>query len=1259
MRKIKLKGQNMKQSNLFFKFHMIIVQLILLVFVSSAQINNSEIGFTFLKNYNPKEYKAHGQNFDIVQDDRGIIYVANFSGLLEYDGIEWRIISTQYNSKVTSLAKDKSGRIYVGARGEFGFVDTDSLSLPIFKSLSINLSKSETEFSDIIKIIPYSNGIYFISENRIFNYTNNKLTSWHIKQPLVTAFLLDDILICNVKDAGLKSFIDGKLTKLSGSENLLPSLEFASLIKLQNSITLYATTNQGLYQLKDGQIIPLQTEMDDFFIKNRISCVQETDNEALAIGTARGGIVILNKDFSLRQIINENSGLQNELVKSIYFDKENNIWAALNNGISIIEISSPFTFFDERSGIKGGVTAFNRFNNKLYVATYQGLFVFDNSAKYFHQLKGFDNACWSLVLGENSLLAATTSGIFEITEKGINKIYSEFNLSLYKSLIDSNRIFASTLKGVIEFELINGKWINKGNLKGINEEINKAIEFEEGIVFLETSSKGIIRYNLSDNSFIRYDISNGLPSNLGNRIYAFSSDLYISSESGLMKYDKQTKTFKPNPIFKDSSVNLWFSLMYENKSTGDLWLADGDGTSISLAKNQNNIYTQIKTPFLPISDVVIWSCLSEGNGITWFGGPEGIIRFDDKLDYNYKNDFQALIRRVTVNDDNIIYGGGIKILESTGSVNLPYNTNTIRFDYGSGSFKTRGNNLYSVYLEGFDETWSIWTKSTQKEFTNLPEGDYIFSVKAKNIYGHESNITQYYFTVMTPWFKTIWAYIFYLICAGTFVIGLIRFRSRQLEKEKEALQKLVEQRTSEIIKQKEEIEEKSLELADKNDELEKINVIVKSINSEIHFSNLLNSILEKITVVKGIDKASALVFDKNSNAYKFKASFGWNYESIKENSFTQTEAEEKYLKYTEEVYEDLFFTSNYRARTVNNKFDQIESPKSLLVLLVKVEKKVEGFLILENTHRNDAFKIKDISFLKNIKEHIISAFIKTKILEDLQVTLNNLKNAQTQLVQAEKLASLGQLTAGIAHEIKNPLNFVNNFAELSKDLVSEIEVEIERLHESIDSKTKDYLMEILGDLKHNNLKINEHGKRADSIIRGMLLHSRGKSGEKQLTDINALLAEYVNLGFHGMRAQDSTFNIKIETDYDLSLEQIKVVPQDISRVFLNMVNNSCYSTHEKKKKLRDAYSPVLSVKTKNYDSYIEIRIRDNGEGIPKHVVDKIFNPFFTTKPTGAGTGLGLSLSYDIVVQQHKGEVKVDTVIGEFAEFIITLPKNQS
>ncbi|HRI48042.1 MAG TPA: ATP-binding protein, partial [Ignavibacteriaceae bacterium] len=613
------------------------------------------------------------------------------------------------------------------------------------------------------------------------------------------------------------------------------------------------------------------------------------------------------------------------------------------------------------------------------------------------------------------------------------------------------------------------------------------------------------------------------------------------------------------------------------------------------------------------------------------------------------------IRKLILNEEELIYGGGS--IDSKTVFKFPHNTNSVRITYSSGSFNTRSSNHYKIFLKGLDEVWSGWSKSAQKEYTNLPEGEYTFLVKAKNIYGHESSVTEFSFVITTPWYKTIWAYIFYLISSFGLVIGLVKLRSRQLEKEKEELQKIVEQRTSEIIKQKEEIEEKSNELSDKNEELEKINVIVKSINSEINFSNLLNSILEKITVIKGIDKASALVYDKNSDSYKFKASFGWNFDILSNNSFSLEQAEEKYLKFNQEVFEDLFLSDNYRPRQSDCELDKLEVPKSILVLLVKVEKKVEGFLILENLHRNEAFKLKDISFLKNIKEHIISAFIKTKILEDLQVTLNNLKDAQTQLIQAEKLASLGQLTAGIAHEIKNPLNFVNNFAELSKDLVLEVEEELDRIGDSIDPKSKDYILEVLGDLKTNNQKINEHGKRADSIIRGMLLHSRGKSGEKQKTDLNALLLEYVNLGFHGMRAQDSSFNIKIESDYDQTIGQISVVPQDLSRVFLNMVNNSCYSTHEKKKRLKDAYSPVLSVSTKNLGSTVEVKIRDNGEGIPQHIVDKIFNPFFTTKPTGAGTGLGLSLSYDIIVQQHNGEVKVFTEQGEFAEFVITLPKN--
>ena len=276
---------------------------------------------------------------------------------------------------------------------------------------------------------------------------------------------------------------------------------------------------------------------------------------------------------------------------------------------------------------------------------------------------------------------------------------------------------------------------------------------------------------------------------------------------------------------------------------------------------------------------------------------------------------------------------------------------------------------------------------------------------------------------------------------------------------------------------------------------------------------------------------------------------------------------------------------------------------------------------------------------------------------ELQKTLNNLKETQNQLVLSEKMASLGQLTAGIAHEIKNPLNFITNFSVLSHDLTKDLRKELAAERDRVDPQRAAEIESLLSDLEQNVAKINEHGKRADSIVRGMLLHSRGKSGERQETDLNALLAEYTNLAYHGMRAQDQTFNVKIETDFDPTVGKVSVVPQDLSRAFLNIVNNACYAANDKKRSLKNGFVPIVRVSAKSLPGSIEIRIRDNGNGIPQSVRDKIFNPFFTTKPAGAGTGLGLSLSYDIITQEHRGEISVDTKEGEYTEFIITIPRN--
>jgi signal transduction histidine kinase len=282
---------------------------------------------------------------------------------------------------------------------------------------------------------------------------------------------------------------------------------------------------------------------------------------------------------------------------------------------------------------------------------------------------------------------------------------------------------------------------------------------------------------------------------------------------------------------------------------------------------------------------------------------------------------------------------------------------------------------------------------------------------------------------------------------------------------------------------------------------------------------------------------------------------------------------------------------------------------------------------------------------------------KAKSLQAENEAYQRLKATQEQLLVQEKLASLGALTAGIAHEIKNPLNFVNNFADLSVELMDELREEVDKLKAGTPPDVEN-MKALLDDLTGNAKKINEHGKRADGIVRSMLLHSRGQTGERQATDINKLLEEYVNLTYHGMRAQDSSFNVTIERDYANDVGKVEAIPQDLSRVFLNLLNNACYAVNERAKKNGAGFVPRLRVRSVNLGDAVEIRIRDNGMGIPPDVREKIFHPFFTTKPTGQGTGLGLSISHDIVVQQHGGQLEVETEPGEFTEFIVRLPRTR-
>ena len=496
-----------------------------------------------------------------------------------------------------------------------------------------------------------------------------------------------------------------------------------------------------------------------------------------------------------------------------------------------------------------------------------------------------------------------------------------------------------------------------------------------------------------------------------------------------------------------------------------------------------------------------------------------------------------------------------------------------------------------------------------------------------------------------------------------------KYLTIQHEMEKLKQETEINRLTNVVMKEKnEELEKKTGELEQSYNSISLLSKIGQDITSTLNLDTILNTVYTNVNEMMDATVFGIGIFNPDENTIEYRMSMekGKRYQPYQrtmedKNQFPVWCIENKrevfindihteYARYLPNIDMTILSSAEMEDGTLP------ENPHSLIYLPLMVKDTVIG-LISVQSYVKDAYTPYHLNILRTLASYTSAALYNARSYETLQNTLNELKLTQEQLVQSEKMASLGELTAGIAHEIQNPLNFVNNFSEVNSELIDELQQEIDMSNFS-EIKT------IADDIKENEKKILHHGKRADAIVKSMLQHSRSSSGKKEPTDINALADEYLRLAYHGLRAKDKSFNAKFETEFDTSIGKINIISQDIGRVLVNLVNNAFYAVSEKKKHASagsapSGYDPVVTVTTKKENGRIEITVKDNGNGIPQKVLDKIFQPFFTTKPTGQGTGLGLSLSYDIVTKGHGGELKVETKEGEGSEFIIQIPVSKT
>ena len=1185
-----------------------------------------EAGLPFLQNFDAKTYGGHEQNWSMLQDDRGLVYIGNLPGVLVFDGARWQSISTPNNSVVRSLDQDAAGTIYVGAHTELGYLRPDSLGQMVYHSLLEHIPPEERTFTNVWKVHATPDGIYFRTSSHLFRWADNQMGIWKPESEFHRSFWIYDTFYIRAWDVGLFSMQGDSLTMVPNGEQFA-DLRLDVMLPFGDNQLLVGTRRDGLFLSGPEGYVPFETEADTYLKENQIYDGLVLSDQTLVFATLRGGLVHIDQQGRFLRVVDKSAGLPDNTIWALGTDAEMGLWLMLNKGLSRVELPSPISNFTDAQGLEGSVESLSIYNGELYAATSLGVYRMNRSTRpgnppAFDVVGGIATQAWSLLPTGNELLVATSSGVFQIDNDRVTRLTEDLSFFLHRSAIDPSRIYVGLGNGLGILERAGQGWRFSGRFHGTIEEIRTIAEDREGNVWFGTQFQGVVQVKANDTlpvlndttlEVVRFDDSHDMPGG-EIKVSVAAGEVFFDSPNGLLNFDEQRQrfvaaselaTFFPDTtltvqrVFEDDQARLWVV------RTGQ-----GKREFSRLTPTRNGGYEVTPLPLQRLSDMgPFWAVYPDPRepSILWLGGDDGLARVDTDISKNEGTSYQALIRKVLVNQDSLISGGARAPRNATeeghtAQANLSMNT-AVRFEFAAPTFDAPSETQFQYKLEGYDDEWSLWTTETVKEYTNLFADTYQFRVRARNLYRQVSEEDSFTFAVLSPWYLSWWAYILYAIplLGGLFFVDRFQ-RSRLIKRER----------------LRSEVEQAKLKTSAAQLHARTLQAENELLNAELRFLSVVESANDAIV---SANQDGEIIF-WNKQAEKV---FGHLREDILGKPLT------------------LLMPERHKA----------SHERGLKRFIDTGKKSAIGRVIELDGLRKDGTEFPlqlSLSSWSTEEEIFFSAILRD--ITDQKEAEQELLRVQNQLAHSKKMASLGKLTAGIAHEIKNPLNFVNNFAQLTSDLVDEVGELIEenktKSVEDINAALEDTLVAI----KRNAEAINRHGHRADSIVKSMMNHAGGGVGQPQSADVNDLVEVAIELAHEGWLNENTQSEFDIERDFDPDTGHVRLVPQEISRVLVNVLENAFYALHLSEK---DNLKPRVRIETKRSRDFVDIHVIDNGPGIPADNLDHIFDPFFTTKPAGKGTGLGLSLSYDIVTQGHGGQLVVDSTLGKGSTFTIRLP----